>query len=109
MAETIIWSIVTFGCGLLFYFIGVFACRKDKPMWFYAGSEVDSSQITNVKKYNKANGLMWKLYSLCYFVSGIIYFFNDILGVILMVSSATIGIIFLVIIYNKIYNKYKIK
>ena len=108
MAETIIWSIVTFGCGLLFYFIGVFACRKDKPMWFYAGSEVDSSQITNVKKYNKANGLMWKLYSLWYFASGFAHIWNAMLAIIILVLSCTIGIVILVKTYNKIYNKYKV-
>ena len=71
MAGKIIMWIVAFGCAIMFYSIGAYAKRLEKPMWFWSGVEVDPSQIKDVAKYNNENSVMWKLYSLWYFASGI--------------------------------------
>lgn len=37
-------------------------------MYFYAGSDIDTSEITDVKAYNRVNGIMWITYGALYFV-----------------------------------------
>lgn len=109
MAGMIIWSITVFGCALLFLSIGIYAKKREKPMWFYAGTTVDESTITDVKAYNKENARMWKIYSLWFFASGVVYFWNEMLGVLILVLGCTVGIGILVSSFTKIEKKYKVK
>lgn len=109
MAGIIIWSITVFGCAILFLSIGIYAERREKPMWFYAGTTVDESAISDVKAYNQENGRMWKLYSLWFFASGITYFFLPGLSVLLLMLGCTLGIGILIATFSKIEKKYKIK
>ena len=109
MAGIIIWCITSFGCAILFYGLGVYAEKRKSPMHFWAGTTVDESKITDVKAYNKANARMWKLYSLWYFASWIIYFWNEVISVIILVLSCTLGVGILVATFNRIEKKYKIK
>ncbi len=109
MAGTIVWCITVFGCAFLFLGIGIYAEKREKPMWFWAGTTVDESKITDVKAYNKENARMWELYSLWYFASGIIYFWNEVVSIVLLVLSCSVGIGILVGTYNKIEKKYKVK
>lgn len=109
MIGKIIMCTVCFGCGILFFAIGSYAKRLKKPMWFWSGSEVDATKITDIKKYNKANCIMWQIYSLSFFLSGIMEFFSPILAVIILVFSSTFGCLILAFVYNKIYNKYQVK
>lgn len=109
MAGTIIWCISVFGCAFLFLGIGIYAEKRERPMWFWASTTVDVSKITDVKAYNKENARMWELYSLWYFASGIIYFWNEVISIVLLVLSCSVGIGILVGTYNKIEKKYKVK
>ena len=53
MIGKIIMCIVSFGCGILFLAIGSYAKRLEKPMWFWSGSEVEASKITDIKNTTK--------------------------------------------------------
>ena len=107
MAGKIIWWIVSFGCAILFYSIGIYASKRSKPMWFWSGTEVKASEITDVASYNKENGRMWKLYSLWYFASGVAEIWNSILALAFLLLGCSVGIALLVWSYQKIYNKYQ--
>ena len=109
MAGKIIFWIVSFGCAALFYSIGVFAEKYEKPMWFWSGKEIKPSQITDIPAYNKANGRMWKAYSLWYLGAGITEGWNEIAALVIMVSSFAIGFPILVCTYKKIFDKYKVQ
>ena len=109
MAGAIIWYIVSFGCAILFYSIGVYAQRLEKPMWFWSGTEVAASQITDIKQYNKENGVMWKLYSLWYLAAGLAWIWDTVLALILLVLGCVVGIPLLIWSYLKIEKKYKVK
>ena len=109
MAGKIIMAVVSFGCGGLFFAIGIYARKLKKPMWFWSGSEVDASQITDVRRYNRENGIMWQIYSLWYFAAGIAEIPNPVLALIFLVLGCTAGSILLVCSYNKIYSKYRVK
>jgi hypothetical protein len=88
MAGAIIWSIIVFGCAFLFLGIGIYASKREKPMWFYSGTTVDASKISDVKAYNRENARMWALYSLWYFASGAVYFWKAWIAVVLLVLRA---------------------
>lgn len=107
LAGKIIGWIVSFGCAALFFSIGQIAEKREKPMWFWSGKEVDPAEITDVKAYNRENGRMWKLYSLWYVAAGIACIWSDMVYLIIDISAVTIGLGILVRQYKKIYNKYK--
>ena len=109
MAGMIIWSITVFGCAILFFGMGMYAEKREKPMWFWAGSTVDESKISDVKAYNKENGIMWKIYSLWFWASGIVYFWIEWLAVAILVLGCTLGMGWLVARFNKIEKKNKVK
>ena len=107
MAGSIIAWIVYFGCAILFYSIGIYAQKLKKPMWFWSGTEVDASKITDVEQYNKENGVMWKLYSLWYFAAGLAQIWNPTVSIVFLFGGCTIGLVILICSYNKIYKKYQ--
>ena len=104
--ENLVFLIIMIPCAAAFTGIGVYAMKRKKPMWFWSGSDVDASQITDVKRYNQENGLMWQLYSLWYLGAGLAEFWNTIAALILLVLSCTVGIALLIRSYNRIFKKY---
>ena len=107
--DKIIWLIVMIPLSLLFSGLGVFAWLRKKPMWFWSGSTVDEDEIEDIPAYNRANGIMWLIYSLVFWASTILGIFEiDFAGIFLAVGCIG-GLPFLVIAYKKIYNKYKRK
>lgn len=109
MAGKIIMCIVCFGCAILFFAIGIYARKLKKPMWFWSGTEVDPTKITDVKEYNRENGVMWQLYSLWYLAAGSAEFWNAVLAVVILVLGCSVGIVLLVSTYLKIHKKYSVQ
>ena len=99
MAGKIIMWIVTFGCACLFFGIGMYARTLKKPMWFWSGTEVDPSTISDIKKYNRENGVMWKTYSMWYFLAGV---FHIIASVVFFMLGCTAGLVILISTYGRI-------
>ena len=55
----IIWLIIMVPVSMLFTGLGVYAWKRKKPMWFWSGSTVSENEISDVRAYNRANGIMW--------------------------------------------------
>ena len=106
--ENLIWYIVMVPCSALFTGIGIYAWNRKKPMWFWSGTAVKEEEISDVAAYNHANGVMWMLYSLIFWMSAIISHWNDYIALFLIIAGTVIGIPFLVVAYKRIYAKYKI-
>ena len=106
MEGKIIMCVISLMCAALFFGIGLYAKKSHKPMGFWSGSKVDASKITDITKYNKANGNMWQLYSLFYFGSALSAFLSPIISAILLIIGCTLGFVFLIVVYNKICGKY---
>ncbi len=102
-----------FGCGALFYWIGVWASGRKDPMHFWSGSTVVPETITDIPAYNRANARMWKQYSIPYWISGVIgtLAFLDIrifaFSMIPIGLACTVGIWWLIHTYRKIEKQYK--
>ncbi len=103
----IVWLIIIIPVSLLFTGLGFFAWRRKKPMWFWSGSTVKESEISDVTAYNRANGIMWLVFSLIMWVSTILGAVNAKAGGILLIAGCIIGVPILPIVYGKIYRKFK--
>jgi hypothetical protein len=105
--EKVIWLVITIPCSLLFTGIGIYAWRRRKPMWFWSGSSVREEGITNVKAYNRENGIMWICYSAVFWISTIMGIRSVSTAGIVLAVGCLGGLPLLVIAYNRIYRKYK--
>lgn len=68
---TIILTAFCFAGGAVFFGIGVYAGRKKDPMNFWAGEQIAPESVTDIPAYNRQNAVMWKWYSLSYFLTGL--------------------------------------
>ena len=68
---TIILTAFCFAGGAVFFGIGVYADRKKGPMNFWAGEQIAPESVTDIPAYNRQNAVMWKWYSLSYFLTGL--------------------------------------
>lgn len=102
-----------FGCGVLFFWIGVWASSRKDPMHFWSGSTVDPKTISDIPAYNRANARMWKWYSIPFWLSGImgvLTFFDSRFASLSMIPigfACTIGIVLLIGIHRRIQKRYK--
>ena len=103
----IIWLIIMIPISLLFTGIGIYAWQRKKPMWFWSGSTVKESEISDVAAYNRANGIMWLVFSLIMWVSTVLGAMNMKAGGILLTAGCIIGVPLLPVVYGKIYQKFK--
>lgn len=107
MGENVVWLITCWGCAAVFLGIAIYASKKDKPMHFWSGSTVDPETISDIPAYNKANARMWLLYSVPYWASGLIYFFNQPIAIAILVFDCTVGIAWLIWQYYRIKKRYE--
>lgn len=106
-------SVILFLVGIIFVLIGVYAYQRKSPMYFYAGSDTDASEITDVKAYNRANGIMWITYGALYFIPILVYILvpDKINDTVLSVSVVIcfLGLLAVLWVYQKIDDKYRIE
>ena len=59
-------------CAGLFLGFGLYARRRKEPMWFWAGEKVPRQAVTDVPAYNRAHSRMFVLYSLPWWLGGLL-------------------------------------
>lgn len=106
-------SVILFLVGIIFVMIGIYAYQRKSPMYFYAGTDIDASEITDVKAYNKANGIMWIAYGTLYFIPILVYILmpDKISDTVISVSVVIcfLGLLAVLWIYQKIDDKYRVQ
>ena len=108
----IVMLVCAWGCGLLFYLIGRFADKSLKPVHFWAGSEIDSRRVSDIAAYNHENAVMWKLYSIPYWLAGFLSCFcyiSDaftIAGAVMLFLACFPGLFLLIRKYRQIERNY---
>lgn len=93
--------------GLVFMGLGISAFFRKKPVRFWTGKKVYEEEITNIKAYNIAFGIMWIIFgvglNICYTID--LFYFNSGIFPFLW---CLLGIPVVIICYSKIiYKKYK--
>ncbi len=101
------FAVICWLCSMVFGGMAFWAFKCKEPIHFWSGSTVRPEEITDIPAYNRANGWMWTIYTISMIVTGILALFNILIGVILLVVICVPGIIVLVVVYNRIYKKYK--
>lgn len=108
----IVMALCGFGCGALFFGIGVWAGKAKKPVHFWAGSRLDPRTITNVAAYNRENARMWKKFSVSFWMCGVLSIASlwaqwcAAAYTILIFAGSMVGGIWLVLRYQQILRKY---
>lgn len=115
IAGMVVILVCSWGCGALFYGIGIWAAKKKTPMHFWAGTGLDPKCITDIAAYNRENSRMWKNYSIPYWIAGVFgilgvwhVWFSALCGAVILIAG-TAGIAWLIISYKRIEKKYLIK
>lgn len=109
----IVMSICGFGCGALFYGLGVSSSKRKTPMGFWANAPLDPNAISDIPAYNRANAMMWKQYSMPYWICGIMALLSFVdermvgCSVIPLILAGTVGIWWLIRTYKRIMKQYK--
>lgn len=108
MKEAIVFMVILSFVGIIFISIGIYALNKKNPIHFWSGTKVKAEEIKDIKSYNRANGIMWILFGLSFILSGLLGLILNVNIAGLAVSiNSFVGLIIIVIVYNRIYNKYK--
>ena len=105
--ENLIWYIIMIPCSALLTGIGIYAWNRKKPMWFWSGKTGKETEISDITAYNHANGIMWIVYSIIYWMATFAGIWNSIAALDLIIVGCVIGIPVLVVVYNRIYERYK--
>ncbi len=92
-------------CALCLMAFGIYALKTKKPVNFWAGDKVPPEKVTDIKKYNRANGLMWIIYGILWIVCSIIPFFNEFVAGMICLGLGVGGVPVLIVIYTCIIKK----
>lgn len=112
IAGIVIMIACCWGSAGLFFGIGVWANRRKTPMHFWAGTQIDPGTVSDISAYNHANSIMWKVYSVPYWISGCLSLFQGLSDWFAIASAAVLvlacfpGLLILIRHYRKIENKY---
>ena len=96
-------------CALPFVGIAIWAFNRSSPMPFFAGGVSDNpkpNDITDVKAYNKAIGLLWLCGAIGFLLSGLVSIFSMTMGIVALLVVCIPGIIIFMVAYNRLYSKY---
>ena len=92
--------------GLGFIIVAVCASRSKNPLNFWAGSNVTEKQITDVKKFNRANLIMWIVAGSIWVLNGLLLLCGVFFPYWFVLAEAVILIPVLAIWYSVIKKKY---
>ena len=103
-----VWlSATTLLMGTIISINAIYHYKRNTPTNFWTGSVISSEEIKDIPAYNRANVQMWAVYLVCLALASAIVFLNWIIGLSLFVVVLIIGVILMIKIYKRIYNKYK--
>ena len=103
----IVWLIIMVPVSALFTGLGLYAWKRKKPMWFWSGTTVEEKELTDVAAYNRANGIMWLVFSLPLWAGTVLGYLRLKTGGLILIAGCAVGLPGLVIAYQKIYAAYK--
>ena len=107
--EKVLWLLILVPVSALFTGIGIYAARRKEPMWFWSGTQVRKEEISDVRAYNRANGILWIAFSSIFWAAALLGAFLPGAGGILLAAGCTAGIPCLAAAYGRILRKYKRK
>ena len=105
-------NLIVFGsalfCTLIYEGLAIWCFKSKKPVNFWSWEKVSQSSISDIQKYNHANGIMWLIYGLFWLFTSFIGLYSAIFAGI-CIGICCVGVFILIIVYSKIRNKYQIE
>lgn len=86
---------------LLFSEIGLDFCFSKVPVNFWAGEKISPEEVSDIKKYNRANGIMWIVYGILYLIPAATAFVSVLVSGLIIGVLTFIGCPVLIFIYTK--------
>lgn len=107
MVGNIIMLVCMWFCAGLFLGFGLYARRREEPMWFWSGTTVPRDSVSDVPAYNQANSRMWIVYSLPWWLGGLVALFSALAAAIIALLACTAGLGWLLWFHGKIEKRYR--
>ena len=105
-ASLVIYVVSVTACALTFIALGIYSIKRKDPMHFWAGSKVPPEKVSDIPRYNRANGIMWIVTGLLYAADALLAFYDFFTaGMVLLVISLG-GVPCLILGYRAICKKY---
>ena len=104
--EKIAWLLIMIPLSALFTGIGIYAWRRKEPMWFFAGMKTEEARIKDVGAFNKANGILWLVYSLFMWIAAAVGAVNGKAGGMILTAVCILGALVLPVAYTQILRRY---
>ena len=76
-------------------------------MRIWSGTTVEEKGINDIPAYNRANGIIWIVFSLFMWLCAVLGDLNMSVGGILLITGTVPAFMGLIFAYKRIYNKYK--
>ena len=108
----IIMVLCSWGCAALFVGIALHGRHKKTPMGFWSGISVNPRSVRDIPAYNRENSNMWLVYSVPYWICGMVSFFFGAGDYVAMIAVAILmfacipGLAILIWWYKRIERKY---
>lgn len=98
---TIICFIACVVMFLIYAGVGLYLWRSKKPANFWTGEKIPAGVVSDVKKYNRANGIMWIVFGVLYLIPAFTTFASVLISGVIIGVLTFIGTPVLIIIYTK--------
>lgn len=99
-------AFMTLLCAAIITGIGLYAQNSETPVSMWEREKPKPEDLVDVHAYNHANAIMWIVYSLLFWVSGIVALFDSTIASYLMIASVIIGFPIVYAIYKSLRKKY---
>lgn len=107
--EWVINEFITIMLVIVFGSVALWGFLSKTPVNFWAGDEVKTSEISDVKAYNRANGFIWAFFTLPQLIAAILCPINSLAANIFSIGGIVAGIPVIMIVYRHIEKKYRVK
>lgn len=107
MAGKIIMLACMWICAGIFLGFGLYARRREEPMWFWAGEQVPRDSVTDVPAYNRAHSRLFLLYALPWWLGGLLGLLHPLAAAALALVSCTAGLGWLIWSHRNIEKRYR--
>ena len=109
LSDLVTFSMAAIFSGLVFVAVGIWAFCRKTPMHFWAGSTISPEAITDVKKYNRANGFMWIFAALPMISAPIIAYFDFSLAITIFSIAVPLTVVLLIVAHIFIYKLFSVE
>lgn len=101
-----IYVVSVMACAFTFIALGIYSLKRKDPMHFWAGSKVPPEKVSDISRYNRANGIMWIVAGLLFAADALLAFYDVFTAGMVLLALCLGGAPCLILVYRSICKKY---